>query len=166
MLLQKFRCMTMLLPIAPQPLKNSHWKSLEAESSAVRHRLRGQRILQIWSLWIFYWALAQEEVYPAKPTTVGELTIVEKRFSEEHRANVLHSVALNVLKRVISVKSKRNACFSTFYKMYLLLLIIKNSLFLNILVYNFSFFAIITMNKEPIKNIKCWNTLYIRILWH
>ena len=39
------------------------------------------------------------EIYYAKPTTVNELTNVAKRFSEEHRENVLHSVALNVLKR-------------------------------------------------------------------
>ena len=35
----------------------------------------------------------------AKPITVDELMNVVKRFSEEHCENVLHSVALNVLKR-------------------------------------------------------------------
>ena len=47
----------------------------------------------------YYWASAQKEVYSRKPTTVDELFNVVKRFSEEHRENVLHSVALNVLKR-------------------------------------------------------------------
>ena len=47
----------------------------------------------------YYWALAEKEVYSAKPTTVNELMNVVKRFSEEHRKNVLHSVALNVLKQ-------------------------------------------------------------------
>ena len=46
-----------------------------------------------------YWTLAQKEVYSAKPTTVDELINVVKRFSEKHRENVLHSVALNVMKR-------------------------------------------------------------------
>ena len=35
----------------------------------------------------------------AKPTTVDEFINFVNRFSEEHRENVLHSVALNVLKR-------------------------------------------------------------------
>ena len=35
-------------------------------------------------------------VYFAKPTTVDELINVVKRFSEGHRENVFHSVALNV----------------------------------------------------------------------
>ena len=36
-------------------------------------------------------------MYSAKPTTVDELIILVKRFSE-HRENVLYSVALNVMK--------------------------------------------------------------------
>ena len=47
----------------------------------------------------YYWAFAQKKVHSAKPTTVDKLINVVNRFSEEHRENVLHSVALNVLKR-------------------------------------------------------------------
>ena len=47
----------------------------------------------------YYWALAQKEVYSAKQTTVDDLVNVLKRFSEEHRKNVLHSVAHNILNR-------------------------------------------------------------------
>ena len=64
------------------------------------YRLRGQRILQnLNPLDFYYWALDQKEVYSARPTTVDELINVGKRFSEDHRENVLHSVSLNVLKR-------------------------------------------------------------------
>ena len=51
------------------------------------------------SLGFYYWTLAQKEVYSAKPTTVNELINVVRRFSKEHRENVLRSVALNVFKR-------------------------------------------------------------------
>ena len=47
----------------------------------------------------YYWALAQKEMYTVKPTTVNEIINVVKRVSEAHRDNVLHSVALTVLKR-------------------------------------------------------------------
>ena len=96
----------------------------------------------------YYWTLAQKEVYSAKLTTVDELINVVERFSEEHRENVLHSVALNVLKRA-------NLCVQQngghFYKMYFLLLIIKNPLFLNILVYYFSFFRHYNYEKKITK---------------
>ena len=50
-------------------------------------------------MYYHYRDLPQKEVYSAKPTTVDELFKVVKRFSEEHREYILHSVALNVLKR-------------------------------------------------------------------
>ena len=56
------------------------------------------------------------------------------------------------------------AASSIFYKIQFLVLIIKNPLFLNILVY-FSFFVIRTMNKEPLKYQKYWNTVHDICRW-
>ena len=96
-----------------------------------------------------------------------QLINVVKIFLEEHRENVLHSEALNGLKR-ISVCSKIEATSSTFYRMYFFLLIIKKPLFLNTLVYYFSFFVSITMNKEPLKISKMLkhNVDYARCVCH
>ena len=50
----------------------------------------------------------------------------EKIFRKKHCENVLHCVAVNVLKRAcLSVCSKMEATSNTFYKMYFLLLTIK-----------------------------------------
>ena len=55
--------------------------------------------------------------------------------------NCPHSVAVDVLKRAnVCEQQDRDHFQHTFYKMYFLLLIIQNPLFMNILVYYFSFF--------------------------
>ena len=62
--------------------------------------------------------------------------------------------------------SKIEAASSNFYKMYFLLLKIKNSLFLKNLVYYFSFLVIKAMNKEPLKLSKMLkHTVQLYLEW-
>ena len=146
-------CRTVLLPIAPLPPKNSCWTSLEAESSAVEHSCVESAFSRFESFEFLLLDLSSKRSYSAKPTTVEKLINVAKRFSEEHRENVfqgqgIFQCVLHLIFGRISVCSKMEATSSTLYKMYFLLLIIKNPLFLNIFVYYFSFFVIITISKH------------------
>ena len=143
--------MTVLLPIAPLPLKNSCWTSLETGSSAVGHTLRDQRILQIWILWILLLGLSSKKMYSAKPTTVDELINVVDNFQKNIARMSVTVYHLMFWSGRISVCSKMEATSSTFYKMYFLFLIIENPLFQNVLVYYSSFVLNITMNKGPLK---------------
>ena len=47
-----------------------------------------------------YWALAQRQVYAAKPSIVGEFTNVVKQYSAGCSGEVLKNDALNILRRV------------------------------------------------------------------
>ena len=64
----------------------------------------------------------------------------------------------------IFVYSKMEVTSSTFYKKYFFLLIIKNLLFLNILVYYFPFFVIIAINKKLLNILKMLKHTVILIL--
>ena len=102
-------------------------------------------------------------MYSTKTSIVDELINVVKRFSENHRENVLHSVAQCFEAGEALCAAKLRSLPTPSIKCNILLLTIKNPLFPNILVYYFSFFVIITINKEPPKISKCINTLYSRL---